>query len=761
MCSRSSCAGSTPSPSPCWSRAAAARRKASVSTPSLPAEAVTTLPIGPLSVAGLHALFKARLGRSFTRPTLIRIARVTAGNPFYALEIARELERAPETAAALPLPESLSRLVEARLERLPAATRAQLLRAACLAAPTLSMLDPVALDAAESADVVVLEGERVRFTHPLYAAAIYRLAGEPRRRREHGRLAAEVADAEERARHLALSCARSDAGVADALEEAATMATARGAPSVAAELLELAIGLTPAAADAARWRRRLALGDRLFDCGSTARARTVFEPLVAGAPPGGDRSEALLRLGWVTQAEGDWVAGGRLLERSLAEAVDPGQVGRIHALLADVHRTDPPRAIEHAERALALVDADTEPGVHANLLQHLAEIKLLSGQGADHALIERSLPLQRQTNVWELTQLGAAWARGFDDFATARRRFRELIEAYEERGLEPELPSALAHLATIELMTGDWEGCERDAREALELAEQIEQPVSACLARYPLAHVLAHRGRIEDARALLDTTLAVIADQPEEILRAQALAVLGFIELSLDRAAEALEALDAADRELERIGWREPFHFRFYGDQIEAAVALGRREHASALVERLESSAARIPRPWVAAVAARGRAMLLAAEDPAAAAAALERALAVHETLEMPFERARTLLVAGLIHRRHKRRRLAADALVEALAAFEALGAPLWAERARAELARTRTRRAPATLTPTELAIARLAAAGLTNGAIAERVFVSRKTVEANLARAYRKLEIRSRAQLDRALTDEARDAIS
>src|SRR6202023_2985169 len=97
-------------------------------------------------------------------------------------------------------------------------------------------------------------------------------------------------------RHLALSCARPDAGVADTLEEAATMATARGAPSVAGELLELASGLTPPAAGAARWRRRLALGDRLFDCGSTARARTVFEPLVAGAPPGGDRSEALVRL---------------------------------------------------------------------------------------------------------------------------------------------------------------------------------------------------------------------------------------------------------------------------------------------------------------------------------------------------------------------------------------------------------------------------------------------------------------------------------
>jgi DNA-binding CsgD family transcriptional regulator len=118
----------------------------------------------------------------------------------------------------------------------------------------------------------------------------------------------------------------------------------------------------------------------------------------------------------------------------------------------------------------------------------------------------------------------------------------------------------------------------------------------------------------------------------------------------------------------------------------------------------------------------------------------------------MPFERARTLLELGRVQRRRKQKRLARLALEESVAAFDALGAPLWAARGRAELARVTTRRAARGLTATEERIARLAAEGLTNREISERAFVSVNTVEANLTRVYRKLGISSRAQLSRAL---------
>ena len=118
----------------------------------------------------------------------------------------------------------------------------------------------------------------------------------------------------------------------------------------------------------------------------------------------------------------------------------------------------------------------------------------------------------------------------------------------------------------------------------------------------------------------------------------------------------------------------------------------------------------------------------------------------------MPFEQARTLLVQGQLLRRLKRRREARLALEQARELFERLGAEPWVARADEELRRVTPRRAPEELSATELKIAELAASGLSNPEIAARVFVSRKTVEANLARAYRKLGISSRAQLHAAL---------
>ena len=146
------------------------------------------------------------------------------------------------------------------------------------------------------------------------------------------------------------------------------------------------------------------------------------------------------------------------------------------------------------------------------------------------------------------------------------------------------------------------------------------------------------------------------------------------------------------------------------------------------------------------AVAARCRAIVLAAhgelEDALGTA---DRSLLLFEGLPTPFERARTLLLVGQLRRRRREKRLAREALQEALATFEDLHTPEWAERARNELARIPDHRSDG-LTPTEDRVARLAADGLTNGQIAERLFLSPKTVEVNLTRIYRKLGVRRAA---------------
>jgi DNA-binding NarL/FixJ family response regulator len=144
--------------------------------------------------------------------------------------------------------------------------------------------------------------------------------------------------------------------------------------------------------------------------------------------------------------------------------------------------------------------------------------------------------------------------------------------------------------------------------------------------------------------------------------------------------------------------------------------------------------------------------MLLAAQGDVDAAGTLAaRALREHDRLSMPFERARTLLLLGQIQRRQRRKEPASASLQEALGIFERLHAPLWADRARAELARANVGpRQSGQLTPSEQRVAELAASGMRNRDVATELFISPKTVEANLARIYRKLGIKSRAELGR-----------
>jgi DNA-binding CsgD family transcriptional regulator len=114
-----------------------------------------------------------------------------------------------------------------------------------------------------------------------------------------------------------------------------------------------------------------------------------------------------------------------------------------------------------------------------------------------------------------------------------------------------------------------------------------------------------------------------------------------------------------------------------------------------------------------------------------------------------PFERARTLLALGMVRRRGKQKRAAREALEQAAAVFDRLGARLWAARTTAELARIGGRASSVgALTPTERRVAELVADGHTNREVADRLFLSTKTVAAHLTSVYAKLGVRSRTEL-------------
>jgi DNA-binding CsgD family transcriptional regulator len=171
----------------------------------------------------------------------------------------------------------------------------------------------------------------------------------------------------------------------------------------------------------------------------------------------------------------------------------------------------------------------------------------------------------------------------------------------------------------------------------------------------------------------------------------------------------------------------------------------------------MEARATALPRPWILAVSARSRGLLNAARGELDEARSdYERALKAHQTLDMPSELGRTLLALGRLHRRRNERQRAQECLHEAARVFEAGGALGWAAVAAAELHRAQGRRGLRDqLTPTERHIAELAGSGLRNHEIATRLFLSRKTVEANLSRVYSKLGIRSRAELAHRLAAE------
>ena len=237
---------------------------------------------------------------------------------------------------------------------------------------------------------------------------------------------------------------------------------------------------------------------------------------------------------------------------------------------------------------------------------------------------------------------------------------------------------------------------------------------------------------------------------------------LGLAELASGETGSADRHLTEALEVFERVAFREPAIWRVDGDAIEAALAVGDVDRAQGLLARFEECAARSGIPWSLAVSARCRGLVLAARgDLDAAAEACERAVVEHEHCPMPFERARTLLVQGRLLRRLKKKRQARLALDEARELFAGQDAETWLARVDDELERVAVRRAPSELSATELRIAQLAADGLSNQAIAGQVFVSVKTVESNLKRAYRKLGISSRAQLARALDRGDSPAIS
>lgn len=735
---------------------------------AVPAARTLELPLPPLSVGSIHAIVRQELSWAPPRPTLVKVTAASAGNPFYALEIARQLQRLGGSVPAegLPVPADHRALVRRRLERLPSETRNALLVAACLAVPRVTLVDEEALAPAEEAGIVrVAETGRIEFTHPLFASAIRDSASIARRRAAHRHLAGLVSGFEERGRHLALAASGPDAEVAGVLDAAAVRAGARGAPEEAAELAELALRLTPDD-HPGRPERLLAAAGLQFDAGALERAQTLLEQIVEEARPGPLRVKGLRLLGLLRGRRGGFGEAVQLaLAARDAAGAEGALVAEIELDLAVYHAwsDDYAQADAHARAAVPYAESAGLEGLLANALAVQTVLAFLCGRGLAEDDLRRALMLEDPLREAPLL-VRPRFVQSLVSLCTGRLEeaiaaFASLRDEAVEQGKESDAPLLYLYLVWASVWHGDPDGAARFAEEARQAAALLDDRLVNALALSAGALAHAYAGLVDESRRE-----AAAAIEQFETLQSWVPTIWprwarGFLELSLGNAAGAHDALQPLTTLVPALGSSDVALSLFVPDEVEALIGLGRNAEARTLLEPFERRAKAINRDWAVAASARCRAQLCAASgDLEGALASLEESVSLYRAQTFPLEHARTLLQLGRLQRRRKQKRLARLALEEALAMFEALHSPLWVEQTRAELERVVTRNAAAGLTATEERIARLAADGLSNRTIAGQTFVSVKTVESNLKRVYRKLGIGSRAQLSRALDGQSTD---
>jgi DNA-binding CsgD family transcriptional regulator/KaiC/GvpD/RAD55 family RecA-like ATPase len=729
-----------------------------------------TIRLGPNDASELSRIVRRVLGWVPAWPLLVRIAELSGGNPLYALELTRAVGANPGTDLTDSLPDNLVELARTRIARLPRRVRDAVGLAAVPRNPTLDLLrrlDSTALDLRDSlvtaarAGIVTFDGERIRFTHPILAAVGYGSIQDARRRELHRAVAMLSDDLEERARHLAAAAPGPDPYVAATLDGAAEQAWRRGAPDTAADLLGLACRLTPPDDADAVGLRRVAYGRVLYSAGDAPGGVAELEALAGSLPSGPIRARALYHLMYVTRLSG-WL--GRAVEYGFAAVAEAGDdssfQSEVYELLSRMSDNDVALKLDAARKALESLQRipAPDPDVAFHGSAALVEAEFFAGLGVHLGRLEglepggrpRFPPVRTALRGEDLIGRLLAYDGRIDEGLEILRGMYERA-AVESRAI---LPAILGWMAEAQIIAGRFAAAAELTREAIERSVETGSTGGTPWEVGFRAVALAMLGSLDEAQA--DATRVLTMAEANPAISHDgwpARLALGVVAAAEGRFGDAVTHLRQLDRAKQQAGLREPRICAHAGDLIEALVAAGDVDGAAEVLQRLEAEAATSSGRWSQAVAARGSALILAARgqlDEALAAAEHSRSL--FDGLAMPFERARTVFVLGQVHRRRREKGYARAALTEALATFEDLATPVWADRARAELARIPLRRAASSdvdsLTATEERIARMVADGLTNREIADRVFLSPKTVEVNLTRIYRKLGVRSRAAL-------------
>jgi DNA-binding CsgD family transcriptional regulator len=521
------------------------------------------------------------------------------------------------------------------------------------------------------------------------------------------------------------------------------------------------VRLTPHLKADAAARRRLDAGAGHFEAGSTARARALFMEAAESAGAGSLRAEALSRLARVHHYAGDQRRAVELFRECLA---DPRADASVWIDAADglatslfFLREELAEALRFARSAARAADEEGDRAALAVGLGTQGMIEAVLGRTEARSTLQsavrlekwaRNVPLVRQPS-FQLAFV-SVWS---DDLDSACAALRSVCQRARAQGDESSLPFVLTYLSLAECLAGRWGEAMRAADEGEEIALAAGQGIGRAFALSARALTESCLGREEPARADANEALA-LAERGTMLATMTSLWALALLDLALDQPADVHRQLGPLVERVTEAGIGEPGSIRFVTDDVEALIALGEIEEATARLEPFEENARRLERRSALAPSYRCRGLLAMARGSAdEAIVEFGRALAELEGLSLPFERARTLLALGSAQRRFRQRRAARESLEAALATSHKLGASLWSERAREELRRV-SGRAPSRdeLTPTEQRVAELVAEGRTNREVAAALYVTPRTVEGTLSRIYAKLGVRSRTELGRRL---------
>jgi DNA-binding CsgD family transcriptional regulator len=746
--------------------------------------AVELLPLSPLTEGAIGGIVAARLAEEPADPFVRACLEATGGNPFLVGELLDEAATRglhPTAGAAGELgsivPRGVANAVLLRLARLAPAA-GELARAlsalgdgaqvgdagrlAGLAGPDLE----TAMGALVSAGVVE-SGGTVRFTHPILRTAIHDDLSPAERERLHhaavpilrergapaGLVAAHVMHTEPSADPDAVALLRHAAGDALALGDAAG----------AAALLSRALDEPPAQGD--RAAVLLEFGQALARAGAPEAVEPLSE-VVEQSEDSAAIAAAAMELGGMLFYAGRAGEGAAILRRA-QERLPAGEPAReqLEVALLGVSYTSVSASREADAAILALRDPGGPAGtvLEATTLATMAWAELLHPRSASTAidLAERALaaglPLEpHRGENWAITALAALACAGALD--QALRGTDEILAKARERGSALTVVTMSGLRANFAARRGDLAAAQADAQAALELAPDllgaewlvlaVAAAVRAGLDRDETPDSL--RGMIDRSRVRYDTEF-----MPSSQLRYAS----GVLRAAAGNHEAAIEELRGCGLGHPGLGGENPAMLPWRSAAALSLAELGRHDEARELAADELRRAQSFGAAPALGIALRAHALV---GPPAERSQRLTAALEVLEPSSARLEHARVLVDLGATFRAAGQRTAAREPLLEGLTRAARCGATAVERRARAELAaigvrpRTTERSGEDSLTPSERRVAELAAGGDTNREIAQTLFVTEKTVETHLGRAFRKLDISSRRQLPDVLTDAA-----